>query len=72
MSESPGPTPAPITYGHGSGAGVNPTVVCRAGLALVVTGAAAAAGRTPWSGALIAAGVLLLAAGGWLTGRKRR
>jgi hypothetical protein len=53
---------------------MNPAAVCRAGLALTATGAAAAAGRTPWSGALLTAGVLLLAAGGWLTsktGRKR-
>jgi hypothetical protein len=51
---------------------VSPTVVCRAGLALTATGAAAAYGGTPWAAALIGAGVLLLAAGGWLTGRKRR
>lgn len=51
---------------------MTPAAVCRAGLALTATGAAAATGRTPWSGALIAAGLLLLAAGGWLTGRKGR
>jgi hypothetical protein len=51
---------------------MTPATVCRAGLALTATGAAAAAGRTPWSGALLAAGVLLLAAGGWLTSRKGR
>jgi hypothetical protein len=51
---------------------VNPLAVCRAGLVVVATGAAAAYGRTPWSGALIGAGVLLLAAGGWLTSKRGR
>lgn len=47
---------------------MTPRGVCRAGLALAVTGAAAAAGQTPWGGALLAAGLVLLAAGGWWTG----
>jgi hypothetical protein len=51
---------------------VSPTVVCRAGLALTATGAAAAAGGTPWSAALIGAGVLLLAAGGWMISKRGR
>lgn len=51
---------------------MTPTRVCRAGLALAVTGAAAAAGGTPWGGALLAAGLVLLAAGGWLTSHTRK
>lgn len=46
--------------------------VCRAGLAAAVTGALAAAGGTPYAGAVLGAGILLLAAGGWLTNRDGR
>lgn len=54
---------------------MTPTGVCRAGLALAVTGAAAAAGGTPWGGALLAAGLVALAGAGWWighTGKTRR
>ena len=46
--------------------------VCRAGFAVTVTGALAAAGGTPYAGAVLGAGLLLLAAGGWLANKKRR
>lgn len=46
--------------------------VCRAGLALGVTGALAAAGGAPYAGAVLGAGLLLLAAGGWLINRNGR
>lgn len=49
---------------------MNPTAVCRAGLALLATGAATATARAHWAGALIAAGLLLLAGGGWLTSKR--
>lgn len=51
---------------------MNPTTVCRAGLALAVTGAAAAAGGTPYAGLVLLAGLLVLAAGGWWTGHTGR
>lgn len=45
--------------------------VCRAGLAVAVTGALAAGGGTPYAGAVLVVGLVLLAAGGWLTNRKK-
>jgi hypothetical protein len=44
--------------------------VCRAGLALAVTGALAAAGGTPYAGAVLGAGLLLLTGGGWMANRE--
>ena len=43
---------------------------CRAGLLCTITGALATAGGTPYAGVVLAAGLLLLAAGGWLTNQE--
>lgn len=44
--------------------------LCRAGLAVAVTGALAAAGAAPYAGAVLGVGLALLAAGGWLTNKR--
>ncbi len=46
--------------------------VCRAGLALTLTGGLAAAGGAPFAGWLALAGVVVLAGGGWLTQKTSR
>lgn len=46
--------------------------VCRAGLALAVTGALAAAGGAPYAGAVLGVGLLVLAGGGWMIGHNPR
>lgn len=46
--------------------------VCRAGLALALTGGLAAAGGAPFAGWVAGVGVLLLAGGGWLTNKTSR